>query len=172
MIDSIISLNIRATSYFSCMLLPELAKHERAYILNISSIISQYPTPFKTIYPASKAFIYSFTRGLSEELRKTKTSASVLLPGPMKTNGLITRHIKKYGLLGQIFHLDPKIVARVAISQTLKGKKVIIPGIVNKICWLLMKSIPVPIGIFIMGRINSRHVETDQSSVPSSHLSV
>ncbi|MBK8504160.1 MAG: SDR family NAD(P)-dependent oxidoreductase [Saprospiraceae bacterium] len=162
LIDSIIALNISTTAFLSCAFLPKLARHEKSYLLNVSSIISQYPVPFKTVYPASKAFIYSFTRGLSEELKDTNTSVSVLLPGPMSTNGSVSRRIEKQGFFGKILNLDPKIVAKIAISQTLKGKKVIIPGKLNNICWLLMKTIPQFIGVSLIGKIYKREVEEYQ----------
>ncbi|NND07916.1 MAG: SDR family NAD(P)-dependent oxidoreductase [Saprospiraceae bacterium] len=162
MIDSIIALNIGTTAFLSCALLPKLSRHERAYILNVSSIISQYPVPFKTVYPASKAFIYSFTRGLNEELKETNISVSVLLPGPMTTNGSVSRRIQKQGFLGEILNLDPKVVAKIAVTQILKGKKVIIPGILNNICWGLMKSIPKFIGVSLFSKIYKREVEEYQ----------
>lgn len=162
LIDSIIDLNIRTTAYLSCAFLPKLAKHERSFMLNVSSILSQYPVPFKTVYPASKAFIYSFTRGLSEELKNTNTSVSVLLPGPMSTNGSVSRRIKKHGFLAKILNLDPRFVAKVAIRQTLKRKKVIIPGMLNNICWLLMKTIPKFIGMSLIGKIYKKEIEEYQ----------
>ena len=161
-IDSIIALNISTTAFLSCALLPELARHEQAYLLNVSSILSQYPVPFKTVYPASKAFIYSFTRGLSEELKDTNISVSVLLPGPMTTNGSVCRRIQKQGFFAKILNLDPKVVAKIAITQTLKCKEVVIPGWLNKICWILMKSIPEFIGISLIGKIYKREVEEYQ----------
>ena len=70
-IDNILLLNMRSLVVLTHQLLPLLKQQEEAYILNISSLAAFSPMPFKTIYPASKSFVYSFSRGLNAELRNT-----------------------------------------------------------------------------------------------------
>ncbi|WP_449401654.1 SDR family NAD(P)-dependent oxidoreductase [Chryseobacterium wanjuense] len=55
------------------------------------------PIGFKTVYPASKTFIHSFSRGLNEELRDTNVFVSVVNPGAMKTNPDVVSRIEKQG---------------------------------------------------------------------------
>lgn len=80
-IDNIIQLNIRATSLLTRMMVPMLLKQEKSYILNISSMAAFSPIAFKTVYPASKAFVYSFSLGLKEEFKNTSLSVSVVFRG-------------------------------------------------------------------------------------------
>ena len=70
-IERIISLNVTAVALLTHRLLPSLMKTDRAFILNVSSMAAFTPIGYKTVYPASKRFIYDFTRGLREELRNT-----------------------------------------------------------------------------------------------------
>ena len=158
--DSMIKLNVRVTGMLTFHLLNELKTHEKAYILNVSSIISLMPSAYKTVYSASKAFIYSFSRGLRQELRGTNVHVSVLMPGPLRTNSSVTERIKKQGFFGRMIVLEPETAAKIALAQTLDRKPVIIPGVVNKISGILMKAIPKSIGVPIISSIYSKEAET------------
>jgi short-subunit dehydrogenase len=165
-VESLIALNILAPVYLTCRLIPELSKHSNSNILNVSSLMSQYPSPYKTVYPASKAFLFSFTRGLNEELRDTSITASVLLPGVMRTNHSVAARLQRQSFLGRNTCLEINKVAKITVDQMLKGRRVIVPGFFNKIIWLLMKVVPFTIGMPIMNRIYRReldHFEENES---------
>ncbi|MBB6330581.1 short-subunit dehydrogenase [Chryseobacterium sediminis] len=66
-INTILQVNVAATSLITHQLLPNLLRQPKAYILNVSSMAAFSPIGFKTVYPASKSFIHSFSRGLHEE---------------------------------------------------------------------------------------------------------
>ena len=149
-IDQIVLLNMRALVLLTRLLLPVLKKQEKSYILNIASMASFGPMPFKTVYPASKAFVYSFSRGLSAELKGTGVSVSVAHPGGMKTNPEVTRRIEKHNKLIQATTLSTKKVAQICIRQTLKNDELIIPGFMNKLSWMVLKIIPVWLRLIIM----------------------
>ncbi|MFC2126217.1 SDR family NAD(P)-dependent oxidoreductase [Bacteroidota bacterium] len=144
-IDDIIQLNIRAVSVLTRLLIPELKKHSRAYILNVSSMAAYSPMPYKSVYTASKAFIYHFSRGLREELKGTSIRVSVLNPGPIMTNSDVIARILKQGFWGRIGLVTAKRIARIAIRSMLKERTVIIPGFFNKIYLVLVRLIPVSI---------------------------
>lgn len=141
-IDRIIQLNIRATTLLIHTLLPYMLQHTSSYILNVSSIAAFSPLPYKMVYPASKAFIYSFSRGLHAEFRHTGLQVSVVLPGAMPTNRQVNERINKHGWLGKISMIKPQVVARYAINAMYNGKTIIIPGFVNQINYLIFKYLP------------------------------
>lgn len=149
-IDQIVLLNMRATVLLTRLLLPTLKKQEKAHILNIASMASFGPMPFKTVYPASKAFVYSFSRGLSAELRGTGVVVSVAHPGGMKTNAEVTERIENHSKLIQATTLSAEKVAQICIRQLLKDDELIIPGFMNKVSWLVLKIIPVWLRLNIM----------------------
>lgn len=69
-IEKIIQLNVLATTLLTHQLLRNLKRQEKAYILNVSSLAAFSPIAYKTVYPASKAFIHSFfPRALSRASR-------------------------------------------------------------------------------------------------------
>ncbi|MCG6188795.1 SDR family NAD(P)-dependent oxidoreductase [Maribellus maritimus] len=149
-IDQIVLLNMRALVLLTHLLLPVLRRQSRAYILNIASMASFGPMPFKTVYPASKAFVYSFSRGLGAELRGTGVVVSVAHPGGMRTNAEVTQRIESHSRLIRSTTLETRLVAKICMRKLLKGDVLIIPGFMNKLSWLVFKIVPVWMRLRIM----------------------
>lgn len=157
-LDKIILLNIRAMALITRQMLSELKRHSKAYILNVASLAAFSPIPFKTVYPASKAFVYSFSRSLREELKGTPVNVSVLCPGQMMTNPDTIKRINNMGLLGKFGLLSADKVARVAVSSLLSGKKVIIPGILSKVNLFIIRAVPSGIRIPLFARLIRKEI--------------
>ncbi|PKF75707.1 SDR family NAD(P)-dependent oxidoreductase [Chryseobacterium sp. PMSZPI] len=155
-INAILQVNVAATSLITHQLLPNLLKQPKAYILNVSSMAAFSPIGFKTVYPASKTFIHSFSRGLHEELKDTNVFVSVVNPGAMRTNADVCERIEKQGFLGKLTLLDPDNVASYSIRQLFKKDSVIM---VNPISWLIMKILPIWIKLPLMTQAIKREIE-------------
>lgn len=150
--DTIIQLNMKALVFLTHQLLPLLKSQKEAYVLNIASLAAFGPMPYKTIYPASKAFVASFSKGLNAELKDSNVSVSVAFPGGMATNPEITARIKKYNKLVQATFLSPQKTAEICFNRTLTGKTVIVPGFANKLNRFLIKFIPEQIRLDIFSK--------------------
>ena len=159
-LDTIIQLNITATTMMTRLLLPNMLRQEKAYVLNVSSMASFSPVGYKTVYPASKRFVQHFSRGLYQELKNTSVFVGVVHPGPMKTNPDVTSRIERQGIFGRMGLLTPECVARKSIAQLFKRDTLFMPGFMNKINWLLMGITPVWISMPIMSRVVSREIQT------------
>ncbi|WP_300687190.1 SDR family NAD(P)-dependent oxidoreductase [Chryseobacterium sp.] len=155
-INMILQVNVTATSLITHQLLPNLLRQPEAYILNVSSMAAFSPIGFKTVYPASKSFIHSFSRGLHEELKDTNVFVSVVNPGAMKTNADVCKRIEKQGIMGRLTLLNPDKVASYCIHQLFKKDSVIM---VNPISWLVMKIIPIWIKLPLMTQAIKREIE-------------
>lgn len=57
-------------------------------IINISSVVSQSPIAYASVYSASKAAVDAITKSLSKELGSRKVRVNALLPGMVETEGL------------------------------------------------------------------------------------
>jgi uncharacterized protein len=158
-IDRMIQLNIRVTSLLTRLLMPELKLHEKSYILNVSSMAAFSPLPYKTIYPATKAFVYHFSRGLRAELRNTNITVSVVNPGPIMTNPDVVSRIKKQGALARLALVPASTIARISVNGLLVGKPVIVPGILNRINVTLLRLIPCGIRVAVSSRIIRRELQ-------------
>lgn len=151
-IDDIIMLNVRSTVLLTHLLIPHLLRHQQSYIMNIASMAAFTPIAYKTVYPASKAFISSFFLGLKEELSATGLSVSVVYPGPIMTNSHTSRRIISQGRKGKMGLLPTPEIARIALKGTLAGHPVIIPGLMNKINHVLMQLLPLSLKMRIVSR--------------------
>ncbi|WP_436489428.1 SDR family NAD(P)-dependent oxidoreductase [Chitinophaga sp. ARDCPP14] len=151
-IDEIMMLNVRSTVLLTHLLIPHLLKHPQSYIMNIASMAAFTPIAYKTVYPASKAFISSFFLGLKEELADTSVSVSVVYPGPIMTNSHTSRRIISQGLKGKMGLLSTPDIADIALRGTLAGHPVIIPGWMNKLNHILMQLLPLSFRMRIVSR--------------------
>jgi short-subunit dehydrogenase len=152
-LDTIIQVNVRTFALLTHLLIPELARHPQSHIINISSLSSYTPVAYKTVYPASKSFVYSLSRSLSEELKDTSIHVSVVLPGPIKTNADVSARIDQQGWWVRQSLISPTDIATRVLKLTLKKRKVIIPGKINKFNWLMSRILPRGIQIPLLSRI-------------------
>ncbi|GAA4317361.1 SDR family NAD(P)-dependent oxidoreductase [Compostibacter hankyongensis] len=157
-LNDMILLNVRATVMLTHQLLPLLRRSKAAWILNVSSMASFSPIGYKTAYPASKAFVLHFSRGLYEELRGSGIFVSVVHPGPMKTNSDVAMRIEKQGRLARLSLVAPEVIAEKSIRQLFKKDSLILIGWMNKINWLLMKTIPIWIRLPLITQIVKREI--------------
>lgn len=139
-IVKMIELNVLALSVMTHRLLPNLMRQTDGYVLNVSSMAACSPMGYKTVYPASKAFVHSFSLGLGEELKRTSVCVSVVHPGPMATNEEGSGRLSKHGFLARLVTLFPDDVARFCVTRMLRKKRVIK---VNFWSWSLMSNMPV-----------------------------
>jgi short-subunit dehydrogenase len=155
-----------AKSLLTRLMIENLKRQPRAWIMNISSMAAFSPMPFKTLYPASKAFVYYFSRGLAEELKDTRISVSVVHPGPMMTNDEVSSRIRKHGFSGRICLLPAERIADFSNGEMLKGKKVIIPGFMNRINWILLKLVPLSIQMSLLSGMVRRELGHEIIKLP------
>lgn len=150
-IREILLLNMNSLVLLTHQLLPNLKAREQAYILNISSLAAFSPIPFKTVYSASKSFVYFFSRGLNSELINTNVHVAVANPGGMATNDHVNGESSLNPFL-RLSILDPEQVARICLNKLYKKEKVIIPGRMNRVGNLLQKIVPEKIQMAIVKR--------------------
>ena len=119
---NMINTNIVAVQILTKLYLKIMCEKNRGHILNVASIAGLLPGgPLMSTYYATKSYIVSMTRSISEEL-KIKNSAvkiSVLCPGPVNTNFNNVANVK-FSLRG----LSSEYVAKYSVDKMLKGKRV------------------------------------------------
>lgn len=167
----LLSLNNRAMVDLCYRLLPVLKQNVPAYILNTSSVEATLPLPYKTVYTGTKSFIYSFSLALNEELRGTGVSVSVLCPGPVVTNEEGLKRLKAHGWKGRLVVLMPGEVAAYSLSRLLRRKRVIVPGVVNRIYIGLLHWFPLGLKMQLLERLfrvyRSHHAPGSEAPSPA-----
>ncbi|MBE0652671.1 MAG: SDR family NAD(P)-dependent oxidoreductase [Bacteroidales bacterium] len=141
-IDDRILVNIRALTFLCRYFIPELKKHEKSYILNVSSLSAYYAIPFKALYSSTKAFVLNFSRAIRTELKESPISVSALCPNGVQTNEGTFSRIAAHGKKGKYTTVPVEKVARMAVDHTLREKFLIIPGRVNHFLVFLSRLLP------------------------------
>lgn len=158
-LDQIILLNIRAVTVLTRLMLPELKKHADSRILNISSMAAFSPIPFKTVYPASKAFVSSFSYSLNVELKGTGVRVISVHPGPMLTNPEVTARILSQSSAARVGLLGCAAISKMCLAAFRRRKSVIVPGLGNKINLLLIRYVPSVIRMHVLVRVFRREMK-------------
>ena len=124
------------------LFLPELKKHQRSYILNVSSLCVFFYLAKKQVYGATKSFIYFFSKSLRKELQQQGVNVTVLCPGGINSNPFQYMLNHQASFFGRISVMNPEDIAPIAIKGLLKGKERIIPGKLNRLFMWLDKLLP------------------------------
>src|SRR6185369_7913610 len=117
-----------------------LARH-RGGLLNVGSMAGFLPGPGMAVYYASKAYVLSFTEALSREVKPLGVKVTALCPGPVKTEFQLRAGIDASSpsrLLGR----TAQEVAEAGYDGFMAGKRLVIPGIGNKIVSVLARLAP------------------------------
>ena len=135
-----IDLNVRALVDLTLRFAPDLIA-TKGRILNVASVVAFLPGPGMAIYYASKAFVLSFSEAMSEELKSSGVTVTALCPGLTPT-GFQTRA----GLPAHFQRFAPSTsamrVAEVGVAALFAGRRVVVPGVPNKIFTRIAPFIP------------------------------
>lgn len=82
----LINLNITSLVSLTKLFLKDMLQRKDGKILNLASMVSKNPSPLLSVYSASKAFVYSFSMALRNELKDTGVNVTALLPGATDTD--------------------------------------------------------------------------------------
>lgn len=155
-IDTMILLNVRATTLLTYYFLNDLKLLPKAYILNVSSFAAFMPVPKKCVYSATKAYILFFSRSLHAELKGTNVTVTSIHPNGVATNERIKRTMQNAPFLGKISALTPEQAAVASIEGALKGKKMIAPGAMTKAYYYIGSCLPYGLVNRIVGKVFSK----------------
>ena len=151
----ILHLNVLCTTILTKSLLLNLQQHTPAHILNVGSMAGFTATAYKTVYPASKAYVHAFSKSLREELRGTGVSVTLAAPGAMATNAEVSARIAKQGFFGRATLKSTPDIARKYVDGMLRGKRQII---LNPLSYLLTRILPERWRIPLLSRIVKREI--------------
>ena len=85
-LESMMLLNMVTLTHLTHLVLPSMKSSNYGRILNVASVAAFLPGPCMAVYYATKAYVLSFSQGISEELSDTNVSVTALCPGPTATN--------------------------------------------------------------------------------------
>jgi uncharacterized protein len=120
--------NVEAVVHLCAEFVPRMVERGRGAVLNVASVAAFQPVPRQATYAASKAFVLSFTDGLSADLHGTGVTATSLCPGPVPTEFGEVASIDENLMNIPGVSVSPEDTARAAIDGMDGGKRVVVPG--------------------------------------------
>jgi len=147
---NMIDLNARALTDLSLRFLDSLKRH-RGGILNVASVAAFMPGPGLAVYYATKAYVLSFSEALHHELKPSGVRVTALCPGPVETEFQARAGIPQ-GYFPSILDRSVERVAREGYRGLMAGKRVVIPGVPNRIAAFLPRLAPRAVVLAAMNR--------------------
>lgn len=136
-----IQLNLVSLTHLTKCLLTEMRQQGSGRILNLGSTGSFVPSPLNSVYSATKAYVWSFSVALAEELRGTGITVTVLCPGATRTEFQERAHIENVRLL-RYGVMEAASVAEAGYRAMMAGQQVVVPGRYNQAQVLLARLLP------------------------------
>lgn len=148
---NMIDLNVKALTKLTHLFINHSKKIKKdSYLLNVASVASFIPGPLMATYYATKSYVLSLTLAVRYENRNNKyLHISALCPGPTATNFVKSSNALNSNAFNKFKMMSSKDVAHIGYNSLLKNKKIIIPGILNKIMIVLSKFSPVSLTLKI-----------------------
>jgi short-subunit dehydrogenase len=130
--DREVRLNVLAVVRLTHAAARAMVGRGRGGILNVASLAAFQPTPYDATYGATKAFVFSFTQALHEELRGTGVAVTVLCPGFTRTE-FQARAVIGTDPVPSFMWQEADDVARAGLDGLAKNRAVVIPGVLNRV---------------------------------------
>ena len=165
-ISSMISTHIVATTEITHAVLPEMIRQRKGIIINVSSLGAFIPGLTRSMYLATKSFVHYFTESLSMEVRQFGITVQSLCPGMTRSdfhrNHTNAELEKKFEL---IKFMTPEEVVDQSLKALKKRRVLCIPGALNKLFFVIAKSLPLWVLQRISGFRNEESIEHTPVSV-------
>jgi short-subunit dehydrogenase len=150
---SIIDLDFRLVVELSLLFLSGFKERGEGFILNITSLGSFVPIPYQAIYAAAKGAAQSFSESLSLENRGGSVIISTMAPSGIVTDMIaeagLTRHMNRH----RYSYLSAADAAGQAIRGLKRGRRLIIPGFINRLVYLAINILPRNLLLRLAGKI-------------------
>ena len=148
-----INVNITALSFLMKQAIPHMQGHGGGRIMNVASVAGFMPGPNMAVYHASKAYVLSLSEAVAEELRGGTVTVTAVCPGATATAFFDAADMHGVGLLKLRKPMTARAVAETGWAATLKGKRVVVTGLMNKMFALSPRLAPRAMTTFIAGKI-------------------
>ncbi len=135
-----IQVNLVSLTELTRLFLPEMLERGRGRILNVASIVVFAPGPFYAVYGATKAYVLSLSEAIAAEFEGTGVTVTALCPGGTKTE--FYKIAQREDIVKSSPIMDAKTVAQIGYHGLMEGKRVVIPGTLNKLFKFLSTIVP------------------------------
>lgn len=152
---ALIDLNVVTLTRLTKRLLPEFLARGSGRILNVASTAAFQAGPYRAVYYASKAYVLSYSEALAHELKGTGVTVTALCPGPTLTGFQARAGARRAPaiLAGLVPAMSAAAVARVGYRALLAGRRIVIPGLVNRLLVASLRLTPRRVATAVIASI-------------------
>jgi short-subunit dehydrogenase len=136
---AMIDLNVRTLTALSLMFVDSLERHGGG-LINVASLSGFFPGPGMAVYFASKAFVRSFSEAIAHEFGRQGVRVTCVCPGPVPTEFQARAGLRDQSQL--LLARSAEQIAREGYDAFLRGQRVIVPGLPNRIAGALPRFMP------------------------------
>ena len=147
---AMIDVNVRVLTELSLRFVDSLERH-RGGILNVASVAGFMPGPGMAVYHATKAYVLSFSEALHRELAPRGVRVTALCPGPVPTE-FQARAGMPEGLFPRVLVHSAARVARDGYRGLMRNRRVVVPGLGNRLTRELPRLLPRALMLAMVGR--------------------
>lgn len=140
--SAMIALHVKAVTELCVLFGSRMKERGAGHILNVASMTAWVPAPGIAVYSASKAYMVSFGKGLSYELKPYGVSVTTVCPAAIDTglyplSDRMRRNLRRFGILK-----SPQWLVRKALKATKKGRRILRPGFGNRLVPFVVSLMP------------------------------
>lgn len=128
----LVQLNILSLISLTKFYLKEMVSRNEGRILQLASSVSKAPSPYLSVYAATKAFVLSFTEAVAEELKETEVRITALQPGATDTDFFHKAKAENTVTYKESDLYTAEEVAKAGFDGLLNGTTIVSPGFMNK----------------------------------------
>jgi short-subunit dehydrogenase len=87
-VDRVLDVNLRAPVHLARALTPAMVERGEGHLVFVSSMSGKVPSPYASLYCATKFGLRGFAASLREDLRDTGVGVTTIFPGPVSGAGM------------------------------------------------------------------------------------
>jgi short-subunit dehydrogenase len=151
-----IEVNIKALTKLTYLFMRPMVEKGYGKILNVASVAAFQPGPLMAVYFASKAYVLSFSEAISNELKGTGVTVTILCPGASESEFLTVAKLDESKLFRRKRVPSSKEVADYGYRKMMEGSMTVIPGFANKLGVMATRIVPRKLVLNMVRKIQER----------------
>ena len=138
----IIHLNVISLTKLTYHILKDMLARNQGKILNVASMLAEWPSPYNAVYAATKAYVKSLTETLISEVNDSAVTLTVLEPPATNTDFWPVSDSLPSKSFSADKLADPAMVAKAGYDALMSGTDKVVPGLGNKAFMAATKIMP------------------------------
>lgn len=140
--EAMVRLNALAPIELAYLFLADMRQAGQGEIINVVSLAAFQPTPYISVYGATKSFLLSFSEALAAECFGTGIHVLALCPGATRTNFFHAAGLQNLSVIETVSMQSAESVVEAALRALKSGRTRSVPGWKNRLMATLSAVVP------------------------------